>query len=54
MISNKTGDDKKLEQDGFDMVYQAEIKQFLERERALEDNWDMAHALNRILYRVHQ
>ena len=45
MISNKTGDDKKLEQDGFDMIYQAEIKQFLERERALEDNLDKAYAL---------
>ena len=44
MISNKTGDDKKLEQDGFDMIYQAEIKQFLERERALEDNLDKAYA----------
>ena len=45
MISNKTGDDKKLEQDGFDMIYQAEIKQFLERERALEDSLDTAYAL---------
>ena len=45
MISNKTGDDKKLEQDGFDMIYQAEIKQILERERALEDNLDKAYAL---------
>ena len=31
MISNMTGDDKILDQDGFDMVYQGEIKQFLER-----------------------
>ena len=45
MISNKTGDDKKFEQDGFDMIYQAEIKHFLERERALEDNLDKAYAL---------
>ena len=45
MISNKTGDDKKLEKDGFDMVYQAEIKQFLERERAPEENVDKAYAL---------
>ena len=44
MISNKTGDDKKLEQDGFDMIYQAEIKQFLERVRVLEDNLDKAYA----------
>ena len=27
------------------MIYQAEIKQFLERERALEDNLDKAYAL---------
>ena len=39
MISNKTDDDKKLEQDGFDMIYQTEIKQFLERERALKIIW---------------
>ena len=45
MICNKTGDDKKLEKDGFDMVYQAEIEQFLERERAPEDNVDKADAL---------
>ena len=45
MISNKTGDDKKLKQDGVDMIYLAEIKQFLERERALEENLDKAYAL---------
>ena len=45
MISNKTGDDKKLEQDGFDMIYQAEIKQFLETEKDLEDNLDKAYHL---------
>ena len=31
--SSKTGDDRKIEQDGFDIIYQAEVKQFLERER---------------------
>ena len=45
MICNKTGDDKKLEQDGFDIIYQEEIKQFLERERVLEDNLDKAYVL---------
>ena len=45
MISHKTGDGKKLELDGFDMICQAEIKQFLESERALEDNLDKAYAL---------
>ena len=45
MISNETGDGRKLEQDGIDMIRQAEIKQFLERERALEDNLDKAYAL---------
>ena len=44
-ISAKTGEVRKLEQDGFDMIYQAEIKQFLERERALEANLDKAYAL---------
>ena len=45
MISDKIGDDKKLEQDGIDMIYEAEIKQFLERGRALEDNLNKAYAL---------
>jgi hypothetical protein len=46
LISAETDvDKKKLEQDGFDMIYQAEIKQYLERERALEENMDKAYAL---------
>ncbi|KAL7577498.1 hypothetical protein ACA910_004779 [Epithemia clementina (nom. ined.)] len=36
---------RKLEQDGFDILYQAEIKQFLERKRALEENMDKTYAL---------
>ena len=44
-ISANTGDDKKLEQDGFNRIYQAEIKQLLDRERAVEDNLDKAYAL---------
>ena len=44
-ISSKTGDDRKKEQDGFHMIYQPEIKQFLDSERALEDNLDKAYAL---------
>ena len=44
-ISSKTGDDKKLEQDGFYMRYQAEIKQFLDRQSGLEENLMKAYAL---------
>ncbi|KAL7573431.1 hypothetical protein ACA910_013750 [Epithemia clementina (nom. ined.)] len=45
-ISTETDEGmRKLEQDGFDILYQAEIKQFLERERALEENRDKAYAL---------
>ena len=44
-ISGKTGDDKKLEHDGFDMIYQAKTKQFLDREKALKDNLDKAYTL---------
>ena len=36
---------KKLEQDGFDMRYQAEIKQFLDRQSGLEENLMKAYAL---------
>ena len=36
---------RKLEQDGLDMVFQATIKQFLDREQTLEDNLDKAYAL---------
>ena len=44
-ISSKTGDNKKLEQDRFDMRYQAEIKQFLDRQSGLEENLMKAYAL---------
>ena len=44
-ISSKTDDNKKLEQDGFDMRYQAEIKQFLDRQSGLEENLMKAYAL---------
>ena len=44
-ISSKTDDKKKLEQDGFDMTYQAEIKQFLDRHSGLEENLMKAYAL---------
>ena len=44
-ISSKTDDNKKLEQDGFDMRYQAEIKQFLDRQSGLEKNLMKAYAL---------
>ena len=36
-ISSKTDEDRRLEQDGFDMRYQNEIKQFLERQSGLEE-----------------
>ena len=36
---------KKLEQDGFDMRYQAEIKQFLDWQSGLEENLMKAYAL---------
>jgi len=38
-------DIRKLEQDGFNIMYQAEIKQYLEREQALEENMNRAYAL---------
>jgi len=38
-------DNRKLEQDGFDIMYQAEIKQYLERVQALEENMIRAYAL---------
>ena len=44
-ISSRTDDNKKLEQDGFDMRYQAEIKQFLDRQSGLEENLMKAYAL---------
>ena len=44
-ISSRTDDNKKLEQDGFDMRYQAEIKQFLDRQSGLEENLMKADAL---------
>ena len=44
-ISSRTDDSKKLEQDGFDMRYQAEIKQFLDRQSGLEENLMKAYAL---------
>ena len=45
-ISTETDDDaRSLEQDGFDMLYQAEIKHFIERKEALEDNLHKAYAL---------
>ena len=44
-ISSKTDDNKKLEQDGFDMRYQAEIKQFLDRQSGLVENLIKAYAL---------
>jgi hypothetical protein len=40
-----TTDLKRIEQDGFDMIYQAEIKQHLERVTYLKDNLDKAYAL---------
>ena len=36
---------RKLEQDGLDIIFQATIKQFLDREQTLEDNLDKAYAL---------
>ena len=44
-LSSRTDDNKKLEQDGFDMRYQAEIKQFLDRQSGLEENLMKAYAL---------
>ena len=38
-------DTRKLEQDGFDIMYQAKIKQYLERVKALEENMNRAYAL---------
>jgi len=38
-------DIRKMEQDGFDIMYQAEIKQYLERVQALEENMNRAYAL---------
>ena len=36
---------RNLEQDGFDIMYQAEIKQYLERVQALEENMNRAYSL---------
>ena len=44
-ISSKTDEDRRLEQDGFDIRYQAEIKQFLDRQSGLEENLMKAYAL---------
>ena len=45
-ISTDADDEiRKLEQDGLDIIYQATIKQFLDREQALEDNLNKAYAL---------
>ena len=44
-ISSRTDGNKKLEQDGFDMRYQAEIKQFLDWQSGLEENLMKAYAL---------
>ena len=44
-ISSKTDEGRRLEQDGFDMRYQAEIKQFLDRQSGLEENLMKAYAL---------
>ena len=49
-ISSKTNEDKKLEQDGFDMRYEAEIKQFLDRQSGLEENLMKAYALIFVAY----
>ena len=38
-------DTRKLEQDRFDIMYQAEIKQYLERVQALEENMNRVYAL---------
>ena len=38
-------DIRKMEQDGFDIMYQAEIKKYLERVQALEENMNRAYAL---------
>jgi len=38
-------DNRKMEPDGFKIMYQAEIKQYLEREQALEENMNRAYAL---------
>jgi hypothetical protein len=43
--TEKDMDTRKLEQDGFDIMYQAEIKQYLERVQALEENMNRAYAL---------
>ena len=45
-ISTNTDDKtRSLEQDGFDMLYQSKIKQFIERKEALDDNLHKAYAL---------
>ena len=44
-ISSRTDEGRRLEQDGFDMRYQAEIKQFLDRQSGLEENIVKAYAL---------
>jgi len=41
----KDMDTRKLEQDGFHIMYQAEIKQYLERVQALEESLNRAYAL---------
>jgi len=43
--TEKDIDTRKLEQDGCDIIYQAEIKQYLERLQALEENMNRAYAL---------
>ena len=45
MTTEKYMDTRKLEQDGFDIMYQAKIKQYLERVQALEENMNREYAL---------
>ena len=45
MSTENDMDNRKLKQDGFDIMYQAEIKQYLERVQALEENMNRAYAL---------
>jgi hypothetical protein len=49
-ISSKKDDEKIFEQQGMDMIFKAEIKQYLERKEALRENLMKAYAL---IFSVH-
>ena len=49
-ISSKKDEDTRLKQGGFDMRYQAEIKNFLDRQSGLEENLMKPYALILVTY----